>query len=307
MASTEKLLPPAVHTGWPWMPTIPKAPVLKNWPRISIVTPSFNQAAYLEETIRSVLLQGYPNLQYILMDGGSNDGSVEIIKKYSPWLDHWQTEKDKGQADAIYRGFERSDGQIIAWLNSDDLYLPGALWNVGRFFMRHPRAELTVGGCLCIDPAGQLLFKNGSPDYILPSRQTFGKFYYGGQNCAQPAMFWKRDAFFDVGGFDRSLFFCFDADLFLRLVKRRAAPSINKPLACFRIHDTSKSTAHHNIAGKEGPLVWGRHGLSEPWPLGYRLRNAAYRRWGKLRVRWAGFKYRIGVLKLPRHVREASI
>src|SRR5438477_6018886 len=105
--------------GWPWIARAREMSASQiNWPRISIVTPSFNQAQFLEETIRSVLLQGYPNLEYIVMDGGSTDGSVEIIEKYSPWIDHWVSAKDKGQADAIYRGFERATGEIIGWVNS---------------------------------------------------------------------------------------------------------------------------------------------------------------------------------------------
>src|SRR5437762_483466 len=138
--------------GWPWMErqTEMSAPA-KQWPRITIVTPSFNQAQFLEETIRSVLLQGYPNLEYIVMDGGSTDGSAEILEKYSPWIDHWVSEKDNGQADAIYRGFERATGEIIGWVNSDDLLLPGALAAHAEYFLRHHQAQLVMGGCLWID------------------------------------------------------------------------------------------------------------------------------------------------------------
>jgi len=117
-------LPPAApgRTGWPWTEETDPAIYAgrEDWPRISIVTPSFNQAQYLEETIRSVLLQNYPNLQYLVMDGGSTDGSVEIIKKYSPWIDHWVSEKDRGQSHAINKGLERCDGEWFNWINSDD-------------------------------------------------------------------------------------------------------------------------------------------------------------------------------------------
>src|ERR1043166_4155332 len=124
-------LPPAPEgkKGWPWTEeTFPEAEQTSSSPlSISIVTPSYNQAAFLEETIRSVLLQGYPNLEYIVMDGGSTDGSVEIIKKYEKHLAYWTSEKDAGASDAIRKGFERATGSILAYLNSDDLYLPGAI------------------------------------------------------------------------------------------------------------------------------------------------------------------------------------
>src|SRR5579862_8824120 len=107
------------------------------WPRITVVTPSFQQGRFLEETIRSVLGQGYPNLDYIVIDGGSTDQSVEIIQKYAAQLSYWVSEPDHGQANAVNKGFQRSTGEILGWLNSDDLLLPGALFTIGRAFARN--------------------------------------------------------------------------------------------------------------------------------------------------------------------------
>src|ERR1039458_3148368 len=115
-----------------------------NLPRITIVTPSYNQSQFLEDTIRSVLTQNYPNVEYFVIDGGSTDGSVEIIKKYERWLTHWESVPDKGQADAILKGFARSTGDIVGWLNSDDLYLPGCLESVGTYYAEHPKTECVV-------------------------------------------------------------------------------------------------------------------------------------------------------------------
>lgn len=120
---------PCGRTNWPWMKEAPTSvyDTARSWPRVTIVTPSYNQAAFLEETLRSVLLQGYPNLEYIVIDGGSTDGSRAILEKYSPWLDFWVSEPDRGQSDAINKGLARATGEWVNWLNSDDCLLPGAL------------------------------------------------------------------------------------------------------------------------------------------------------------------------------------
>src|SRR5262249_26474448 len=127
--------PPPAKTGWPWTVETSSLPPLRldgtPWPRVSIVTPSYNQGQFIEETIRSVLLQGYPDLEYIVSDGGSSDKSVEIIKKYQSWLAYWVSERDNGQSHAIKKGLARATGDLFNWINSDDVLLPGALAAVG--------------------------------------------------------------------------------------------------------------------------------------------------------------------------------
>src|SRR5882672_2272557 len=153
--------PPAAKVGWPWTEATDSLPELRSngqpWPKVTIVTPSYNQGEFLEETIRSVLLQGYPNLEYIIIDGGSTDRSVEIIRRYEKWLAHWVSERDRGQSDAINKGFSRSTGDICAYLNSDDVYLPHALLSVARLFEKHPDAALLYGDCQLIDESSRVV------------------------------------------------------------------------------------------------------------------------------------------------------
>src|SRR5688572_24844846 len=128
--------PPPEKTGWPWTEESPQLPdTMPNgqpWPKITIVTPSYNQGQFLEETIRSVLLQGYPNLEYIIMDGGSTDGSVDIIRKYEPYIAYWVSTTDRGQSHAINKGFSLATGHLMGWLNSDDVYAPNALMSIAQ-------------------------------------------------------------------------------------------------------------------------------------------------------------------------------
>jgi glycosyltransferase involved in cell wall biosynthesis len=264
-----KELPPAPEgkTGWPWTVESSEFVIhqITEWLRICIVTPSFNQDEFLEETIRSILLQGYPNLEYIVMDGGSTDHSVDIIKKYSPWLAHWESAKDKGQADAIYRGFEKTSADYIGWVNSDDMLLPNAMVQFSNYFIKHPEAELVVGGGITIDNKNRIKpTKWGMIDYYYTGRRvSFSRILImEGFNFLQPASLWKKDTFFAVGGFDRSLEFCFDLDMYLRLTKRKAGNVVSLPVAAFRTHPATKTSRLQHVRLAEMKQVLSRHGLA---------------------------------------------
>ena len=251
--------PDLLKVGWPWTkeskPLSPLMPDGKPWPKISIVTPSYNQGEYLEETIRSVLLQNYPNLEYIIMDGGSTDNSIEIIKKYEKYLTYWVSQKDNGQADAVYRGFERATGDIFAYINSDDFYLPGSFRRVAEFFTKKPEVEFLIGSCFHISSVGKILRKYYGFPADLNSMLSIGMQY------CQPACFWRRDIFFATGGFDRNLIFCFDADMFLRFTRNQKPGYTFRTLAVFRRHPKSKSSNIAGVVNIEGEKLLKRYGF----------------------------------------------
>jgi len=205
------------------------------------------------------------------MDGGSTDGSVDIIRKYENRLTYWVSEPDKGQADAIYRGFERSTGEILAWLNSDDYYLPGTLLAIADFFARHSKTELLIGNSIVINGNGQEMFRRWAAPVSFWSLM-----FWGQMGFHQPASFWRREPFFATGGFDRQLVFCFDLDMCLRLTKRRPARRINRFLAAFRKHPGTKTTRLEVIRKKEEEIVLNRHGRDRYFPLLARTAKGYY-------------------------------
>jgi len=195
------------------------------------------------------------------MDGGSNDGSVDIILAYADRLAYWVSAPDNGQADAIYRGFERCTGEIIGWVNSDDLLLPGCLYKVANYFISNPKKECVVGGCVIIDSKNNIIKDRlGLPVLNAGIKVTFDKLLYWGCGFNQPASFWRRDVFFEVGGFDTSLKFCFDYDMYFRLAKRKAFGLLIDCIACFRIHETSKTYTLQHIRLLENEALWQLYG-----------------------------------------------
>lgn len=252
--------PPFSKTGWPWESqdtTFPKKrSVSRTQPKISIVTPSYNQGAFIEETIRSVLMQGYANLEYIVIDGGSTDNTLPIIRKYEPWLTYWTSEEDGGQADAINKGFQRATGEIFAWLNSDDFYEPNAFQRIVQFFTGYPDVVFANGDVNAVGEDSHFIRR------IYAMRPTaFFAANYGQHGWPQPGCFWQRSAYDRIGGIDPSLQFCMDKDLFIRLVTEGPGRRVpGPPLANFRLHEGAKSATLTDVAKRETASIIKKYG-----------------------------------------------
>jgi glycosyltransferase involved in cell wall biosynthesis len=213
-------------------------------PLVSIVTPSLNQARYLEQTIRSVLDQDYPDLEYIVIDGASTDGSVEIIRKYEDRLAWWVSEKDSGQAEAINKGLVRAEGEIIAWLNSDDMYTPGALSQVVKTFEENPDAVLVYGNMLAVD-------ENGETINVLKYDQLNLKDLLCFQIIGQPAVFFRRSALEKAGDLDPTYHFFLDHHLWLRIALQGQILHVDEILAAARYHPEAKNRARAAEFGRD--------------------------------------------------------
>jgi glycosyltransferase involved in cell wall biosynthesis len=229
-----------------------------SWPRISVVTPSYNQGRFLERTILSVLRQYYPNLEYIIVDGGSTDESVDIIRKYKEHLAYWVSEKDKGQADAIRKGFARSTGQILAYLNSDDVYLPGTLSQVAEIFKNNASVQVLYGNEYRLNEFDEIVGEGRLTPYF-PALSKFG-LVYGGFGIYQPASFWTREIYDRAGPIDPSFVHCMDNDLFARFAFANASFKFAREFwAGFRIHPHSKTSTLPQVAKREREIIRNRY------------------------------------------------
>ena len=204
-------------------------------PLVTIVTPSYNQAKYLRATMESVFAQTYPNIEYIVIDGGSKDGSTEIIQAYEDWLAYWVSEPDEGQTDAINKGFARANGKYLAWLNSDDTYEPEAVTEAISFLETHPEVGLVYGDANYIDAEGK-------PYGKFPAAETdYQRLRRGYVHIPQQSAFWRADLWQQVGPLDPKMYFAMDYDLWLRLAKISKLAYIPKTWANFRIHEDAKT------------------------------------------------------------------
>lgn len=234
----ELALPQSSKLGWPWAEANTDMCGLgSNLPRITIITPSFNQAAFIEETMRSVLQQNYGNLQYIVMDGGSSDGSSDIIQKYAPFLDYWVSEKDAGQSNAINSGAARATGDLIAWLNSDDVLLPGALHAVAKAYLDKP-GSMIVGGVQISTDDEKVNIEMRPGPLNLPQLLHY---WSHETRWSQPGFFFPSKVWRDLGGVDESLQFAMDLDFLCRICPKAPPLIVDKILARFRLHEDCKS------------------------------------------------------------------
>jgi glycosyltransferase involved in cell wall biosynthesis len=265
-------LPPvaSTRTGWPWqLDDLQPVEIgdASDLPRISVITPSYNQAKFIEQTIRSVLLQGYPNLEYIIIDGGSTDGSVDVIRKYEPWLAYWISEPDRGQSHAINKGFGRATGQVLCWLNSDDYLLPGTLAIVGRTLADDSGNYALLGHSMVIYEDGR------------PARRAEGRYenrrrllaFWKGYQMHQPAIFWRREVSEEIGWIREDLHLIMDFDYWTRISKRFNFVNVDRLLACANYHAEAKTgdgyKQYHADLRRYGSGYWGSKLTLEFWRL----------------------------------------
>jgi glycosyltransferase involved in cell wall biosynthesis len=225
-------------------------------PLVSIITPSFNQGEFLDETIRSVLDQDYPNLEYIIIDGGSTDGSVEIVRRNADRLAYWVSEPDQGQTDAINKGFAKAQGEILAWLNSDDSYKPGAVRDAVQFLQNHPQVGMVYGDADLINECGSVIGK-------FPAHQTdLRRLQRGYVHIPQQAAFFRANLWRQVEPLDHTFYFAMDYDLWVRLARLAPLSYFSRPWANFRLHQGGKSVVADDRCWPEMVRVHYRDGGS---------------------------------------------
>jgi len=246
------------------------------WPRISIVTPSYNQGQFIEETIRSVLLQGYPNLEYIIIDGGSTDNSVEIIKKYEKYLTYWVSEPDQGQSHAINKGFQRCTGEIMAWLNSDDFYLPHALEDIAKIFISRDDIDLVTGAWLSYDNETEnLVMTRACGTGISPNISVM---LSKDAHLGQHSTFWRSKVWQTVGTLREDLHYAMDHEFFLRCCDLHLKFKLtSKPLAAFRRYLEQKTGNWDKYATESQKIISEYKAKHSEWNIF----------WGKIKIYFA--------------------
>lgn len=256
-------LPASDALAWDWPftadPTVlpGKSLAIRKWPRISVITPSLNQAEFLERTIRSVLLQNYPDLEYIIIDGGSTDNSVEIIEKYADSLAYYVSEPDRGYIHAINKGLNRVTGEIVCWLSSDDFYLPGTLHTVARNLAAETNRMAIVGHVMKVyldgRPAQKIIGRYSSLDRLL-------KFWLGYQ-MHQPSIFWRREVFESIGYLSEERDLIADFDYWVRIARQYRFHNVDRVLSCATHHARAKTSdncsGYHAQLRRHAKNYWG--------------------------------------------------
>lgn len=225
------------------------------YPKISIVTPSYNHARFVAWTARSVLLQRYPNLEYVWMDGGSRDNTVEVLEPYLDRFAHFVSERDKGQSDAVHRGFQKCTGDIMAYLNSDDMLAPGALHWIAHFFDEHPEVDAVYSHRVTVDGRNKAIWY-----WLLPEHSDW--YLTRWMLIPQETCFWRRRIFEKCGNVDPTFRFALDYDLFVRFMREGKMHRADRFLGVFRQHEEAKtSTLLETVGAEEVRKVWKRYGI----------------------------------------------
>lgn len=247
--------------------------------RFSVITPSFNQAQYIETTIRSVLDQDWPNVEYIVIDGGSTDGSVDVIRRYADRLAYWVSEPDRGQTHAINKGLERATGDVLCYLNSDDLFCAGALRRVAEYLAERPRMDLVHGRCRYIDEKGNTIGGHLGDISTFEQILDLWDVWWGCRQFVQPEVFWTRRITEKVGPFNEDLHYVMDYDYWLRILGAGGCVGrIDEDLSCFRLTAEQKSNDSDEVARELlnliGPILWDRTA-----PISHRERLRLQAQW----------------------------
>lgn len=231
---------------------------MNSFQKISIVIPTYNQDKYIEETLLSVISQNYPNLELIVIDGGSADDTLQIIEKYDENISYWVSEPDSGQTHALIKGFNLATGDIYSWLCSDDLHEPNTLMAVADYFISHPQEKVVFGDCSWIDVHGKPI----RPFREIPFNQFI--WLHTHNYIPQPSTFWKASLYHEVGGLDLNFNYAMDADLWIRFAQEASIKHVNAFWSRFRQYPEQKNQAHREMSNREDERIRERYIGNQP-------------------------------------------